>query len=211
VDVSWQDFAPVVRTIQVLDVAVHGILWQEDKWAIDLAAFPNLLLLRLSLPQPVPRMALATLSTIIPTNRIRTIVISIMSGTDTLDEVGCTQLAATLSTLPMTNSPTVEFEMDFDLHAAALKIFGGLNSGEPVRRVFHYLNRSSHRYCICSFLLLRRQKRRGGGYFSPLLLTVHFSLTSIPPECHRRLLMRCYCLITASCFVSSHSFLSTQF
>ncbi|KAJ7916343.1 hypothetical protein B0H13DRAFT_2449374 [Mycena leptocephala] len=84
VDVSWQDFAPVVRTIQVLDVAVHGILWQEEKCAIDLAAFPNLLLLHLSLAQPVPRMALAKLSTIIPTNRIHTIVISIMSGTDTL-------------------------------------------------------------------------------------------------------------------------------
>ncbi|KAJ6534207.1 hypothetical protein B0H19DRAFT_1080696 [Mycena capillaripes] len=101
---------------------------QERGVAIDLASFPNLSHLRITLNDPLPPTVLATLSTIAPWHRIHRIVLSF--GSYDLDRTECAQLDSALSTLPVHHLPTVEFEDSFGSprHQKAMNFFPELIS-----------------------------------------------------------------------------------
>ncbi|KAJ6534185.1 hypothetical protein B0H19DRAFT_1080674 [Mycena capillaripes] len=120
--IPW--ISPISRrfpsTIQVLDVEAtvcassDAMVWfadnpeQESGFAVDLASFLNLSLLRVALDDSLPPTVLAKLSTIAPWHRMRTIIVSL--GDYNLDPTDCAQLDSTLSTLSVEYLPTVEFE-----------------------------------------------------------------------------------------------------
>ncbi|KAF7344857.1 hypothetical protein MVEN_01647400 [Mycena venus] len=126
VEVNWQEYGPVLRSIQSLDVTV-----EENQPLIDFTAFPNLSLLRLAVLQPVPPMVYATLSTIAPSHPIHTITIVIVRTflIENLDVSGCKQLAIKLASLPMRSPLTVKFETHCP-HAEASRTFAGLDLGD---------------------------------------------------------------------------------
>ncbi|KAJ7429724.1 hypothetical protein FB451DRAFT_1382994 [Mycena latifolia] len=102
--VGLQIFAPALRTIEVLNFSLRA----SDP-GLDLAALPNLVLLRMGgITRTRMERAVDTLSTIAPPSRVRKIVLHSSS----LDEECCGQLEAALTSLPLDPLPTLEMEMD---------------------------------------------------------------------------------------------------
>ncbi|KAJ7184747.1 hypothetical protein C8R46DRAFT_1065049, partial [Mycena filopes] len=108
-EIPWPNFGPVVRHIEALSIFVS-----TRTASIDLASFPDLSCLRISLPlwiqqSGMVQMAIQILSGIGPASVIRRIIIE--ADVMTLDGHVCTQLDAVLSSLPMLHRPRVEFEL----------------------------------------------------------------------------------------------------
>jgi hypothetical protein len=100
-------------------------------------------------------MVLATLSTVAPVHRIRKIMIDlgrdeIYSGYQDIDlggKTGCELLDSKLSTLPLCDPPSVEFEVHLGSseHEAAKEFFPGLTSQDTVRFYFIHI--------VCLYLM----------------------------------------------------------
>ncbi|KAJ7495412.1 hypothetical protein FB451DRAFT_1550837 [Mycena latifolia] len=121
--VRWPKFAPVLRTLKVLDFSVYA-----SEPPIDLSPFLNLALLRIFLysAQAWPN-AFDALATIAPTNRIRKIVIyGAIAGADP------EELDAKLSALPLHQLPAVEFQMAPAYFAQLAPALNRLNSRNMV-------------------------------------------------------------------------------
>ncbi|KAJ7935805.1 hypothetical protein B0H13DRAFT_1947248 [Mycena leptocephala] len=113
--VPWKEFA--IPLIEVLDIEAT-----ENGDQIDLACFPNLLHLCLTLVESISPMVFAILSTIVPTHPIRTITISFNPPLDCM-----------LATLPVEHPPAVTFEISVGWQEQAMKLFPGLISADRVR------------------------------------------------------------------------------
>ncbi|KAJ6521182.1 hypothetical protein DFH09DRAFT_1287252 [Mycena vulgaris] len=99
-----QNLARACRTIETL-----GFTTIRNGTKIDLSLFPTLTVLIIAKPfAGPPTMAVESLSTVSPSNRIRRIVIR----SSCLDAKDCQELESKLSDLPMRLQPTVEIEME---------------------------------------------------------------------------------------------------
>ncbi|KAJ7021208.1 hypothetical protein C8F04DRAFT_1314949 [Mycena alexandri] len=127
-----------VKTIRVLDVYDTA-----GEQAIDLSTFPNLSVLRISLNESISPMMLSTLSTV-ASSSIRTIIIDlnfydgIQGYRRSLRKSEYPALDSILSTLPMPNPPTIEFEVTVDgnsTHETVMKSFPALKARNLLRLV----------------------------------------------------------------------------
>ncbi|KAJ7184742.1 hypothetical protein C8R46DRAFT_1065028 [Mycena filopes] len=132
-EIPWPNFGPVVRHIETLAISVSA-----RTTLIDIASFPNLSCLRISLlpwmqPSDILQMAIQILSGIGPANVIRRIVIA--ANIKTLDGHVCTQLDAVLSSLPMLQRPRIEFELSAEDFEGVWPFFVRMRSHGLVGRV----------------------------------------------------------------------------
>ncbi|KAJ7717801.1 hypothetical protein B0H16DRAFT_1700857, partial [Mycena metata] len=102
--VNWAEIAPVLRTIQTLDIAP-----MRRHTPIDLSLFPHLSLLRIIWDFRMPAMVLETLLTINPTSQLRRIIFPFSSD---LPREEYRQLDFVLSSLVIPRLPVIELEMD---------------------------------------------------------------------------------------------------
>ncbi|KAJ7141662.1 hypothetical protein C8R43DRAFT_1016963 [Mycena crocata] len=122
--VLWDHFSPQVRSVEALD------LFAQADELVDLSLFPHLALLRMWIYLDALPTALETLSTIVPANRLRRIIISPMF----IDTEHCQELDYKLWSLPLQSSTSVELEMnkrDYDLLVA---LFPRLRSKNMLKR-----------------------------------------------------------------------------
>ncbi|KAJ6484773.1 hypothetical protein C8R45DRAFT_999315 [Mycena sanguinolenta] len=143
--VAWEKLH-LKDTIQVLDVNAT-----EEERAVDLALFPNLSLLRITPVNTLPPMILATLSTITPFHRIKTVAVDLAYDmnysdydVDLGDEMSCAPLDSKLCGLSVDLPPTVELEASLESpnREIARTLFPGLISREMLR----FVNRRANYY-----------------------------------------------------------------
>ncbi|KAJ6525912.1 hypothetical protein DFH09DRAFT_1188174 [Mycena vulgaris] len=120
--------APYLRTLEALDFTASTY----DDSMIDLSTFPCLVVLRISIHHGefVWPMVLDTLSTILPSNSIRKIVI----GGIFEDKIAAEELDSRLSSLPIHHSPAFHFEMDPDEYDRFAPTLYWLSSTNMLRR-----------------------------------------------------------------------------
>ncbi|KAJ6607633.1 hypothetical protein B0H10DRAFT_1956074 [Mycena sp. CBHHK59/15] len=136
--VLWSAFA--AAKIQYLDLDTAFSPKIADG-ALDLSMFPSLSFLRISPVDCRAPALLAAMSTVTASHHIGTIAIDLGSfvlrglirngtGYGLLGMTECIQFDSTISTLPMSQMPTVEFEVD---DKPGLKLFIGLTSRDGLR------------------------------------------------------------------------------
>ncbi|KAJ7133298.1 hypothetical protein C8R44DRAFT_870704 [Mycena epipterygia] len=121
------NFMAAHQTIEVLDFAVYS-----NQQTIDLSSFPRLVFLRISTFSREPWLSvlvLRALSSIPPSNRIRTMTLHFNGGGVPKE------LDGQLASLPIHHSATVEFEMNPTQYAQLILTLPRLNAQNTVRRV----------------------------------------------------------------------------
>ncbi|KAF7352783.1 hypothetical protein MVEN_01245000 [Mycena venus] len=118
--VSWPQIAPALQTIEALEFASH----MEDQRPIDLSLFPNLQFLHISVYISCTTLALAALSTITSSSRVREIIFSIRPPRAN----ACAQLDSEVAGLPLQHAFTVGLEMGAEVYARWAPHFSRLNS-----------------------------------------------------------------------------------
>ncbi|KAJ6453829.1 hypothetical protein C8R47DRAFT_1228912 [Mycena vitilis] len=134
--VPWQDFVPVVQSIESLSIIINA----NTANTLHLSSLPRLIALRMRLLKwiPAPKMLSMLqrfLSGISPANIIRKIVIS--ADPVTLDGTLLDELDIRLSSLPLLYFPVVEFEIDQYGYDGVRPYLHRLNSKNLVRRTDH--------------------------------------------------------------------------
>ncbi|KAJ7662829.1 hypothetical protein DFH06DRAFT_358295 [Mycena polygramma] len=139
--ITWTRLAPAMGTIEVL--SVHLQLGSTTD--LDLSAFPNLSILRISCPHTSRDILRGLVSTIPPTHGIRTVVIPVRLSNQDL----CAILDDTLSTLQLS---VVEVEVvERGLAAQATNYFPRLRTKGLVRTPAYDLRRGVLTECICMY------------------------------------------------------------
>ncbi|KAF7358927.1 hypothetical protein MSAN_01233100 [Mycena sanguinolenta] len=132
--VPWPNFAPVVRSIEGLDIVVNA-----SAASLDLSAFPNLTFLRISLPFWIPperRLAMLDqlFSTLSPANILETLVICPSNGVVQMDGMLCMTLDAKLSSGPFSPTLAVELEVEQTVYGGIWPFFSTLNARNSLGR-----------------------------------------------------------------------------
>ncbi|KAF7368592.1 hypothetical protein MVEN_00183000 [Mycena venus] len=100
----WNDGPP--ETIQFLDID-----FKADGTKIEISSFPNLSVFRITIDASTLPIVFETLSAILPSHRIRMIIISPGIYYE-LDKMDCAQLDSALANLPLPHPITVEVEVN---------------------------------------------------------------------------------------------------